>query len=79
LIASIIDAICYASIWLDNVRLKGSVSLTSDTTIDVTESRATGNLYETLESEYTYRTINHPKNAGMEDGKQLKLVSFLFF
>jgi hypothetical protein len=79
LIVSIIDAIYYASTWLDNARLKGSVSLTPDITIDITESRVTGNLYGTLESGYTYRTIDHQKNAGLEDGKQLKLISLLSF
>ena len=49
-----------------NGRLRGSVSLTPDITIDITESRATDNLYGTLESGYTYRTIDYQKMPDWE-------------
>lgn len=42
---------------LTNSYLSGLVSLTSDITIDITESRITGKIYGTLEPECTDRTI----------------------
>ncbi len=55
-----------------NGRLRGSVSLTPDITIDITESRTPDKKHGTLEPGYTYRTISHIKNAELETENSAK-------
>ncbi len=64
---------------LDNARLRGSVSLTSDITIDFTESRATGKIHVTLEPIYTYRTIDHKKMPNLEATRSKNFDSLRYF